>query len=181
MNRNDEKTIIFLYNLYALLFYPLAIFLIGFWSLESQSPNLGRIGAMPLAVLLIFVPEIILGLKWDLNYALGGRIFTILCSMTTGWILHKVFDWCYMSKTYAPITYHTQNIMLVSGIIWTAVIEFNQTLRKHILLFPQNKWLVPNSEDETEDRYWNRVWLVLFWTSVAFMLFRNIPNYLTIV
>ncbi len=171
MNRNNEKTIIFIYNLYTLFFYPLAIFLTGYWSWESQSPNsYGRIGVLPIAVLLIFGPEIIFGLKWDLNYALGGRIFTILCSMTTGWILHKLFYWYYMSKTYAPITYYTQNLMLVSGIIWTAIIEFNQTLRKHILLFPQNKWLVPNSLDEAEDRFWNRSWMVVFGTSLAFML-----------
>lgn len=38
--------------------------------------------------------------------------------------------------------------------IWTIVIEFNQTLREHILLFPRDQWLFPNFENKTENRYW---------------------------
>ena len=171
MNRNDGKNIIFLYNLYTLFFYPLSIFLAGFWSLESQSPNTyGRGGGMPIAVLLIFFPEVIFGLKWNLNQTSGGRSFTILCSMVAGWILYKLFYRSYMVRTYAPITYYTEIIMIISGIIWTIVIEFNQTLREHILLFPQDKWLVPNSEDETENSYWHWFWKALFWTMFTLSL-----------
>lgn len=170
MNRNNSKRIIFLYNLYTLFFYPLAIFMASFWSLESRSPNsYGRGGGMPIAVLLIFLPEVIFGLSWNLNGTLGGRIFTILSSMVTGWILYKLFHRSFMVRTYAPITYYTENIMLVTGIIWTAVIEFNQNLREHLLLYPQAKWLVPNAEDETENSYWHGVWQALFWTAVALM------------
>lgn len=170
MNRNDGKVIIFLYNLYTLFFYPLAIFMSSFWALESKSPKAyGRGGGMPIAVLLIFLPEVIFGLSWGLNSTFGGRIFTILSSLATGWILHKLFYRSFMIRAYAPITYYTENIMLVSGIIWTIVIEFNQALRDHLLLYPQEKWLVPNAEDEAENRYWHRFWQVLFWSAIALM------------
>lgn len=170
MNQNNSKGIIFLYNLYTLLFYPLAIFMASFWSLESASPaSYGRGGGTPIAVLLIFLPEVIFGLSWDLNNTLGGRIFTILSDMVTGWILYKLFHHSFMVKTYAPITYYIENIMLVFGIIWTIVIEFNQNLREHLLLYPKEKWLVPNAEDETENRYWHGLWQVFFWIAVVLM------------
>ena len=124
---------------------------------------------MPIAVLIVFLPEVIFGLSWGLNTTFGGRIFTILSSLAAGWMLHKLFHWYFMGETYAPITYYTENIMLVSGIIWTIVIEFNQALRDHLLLYPQDKWLVPNAEDDTENSYWHGLWLVLFWSAVAFM------------
>ena len=123
MGRNDGRVVIFLYNLYMLFFYPLAIFM----------------------------------------------AITILSSMITGWILHKLFYHYFMIRTYAPITYYVENIMLVFGIIWTIVIEFNQNLREHLLLYPKEKRLVPNAEDETENRYWHGIWKVLFWSAVALM------------
>lgn len=171
MNQNDGKTIIFIYNLYMLFFYPLSIFLASFWSLESKSPNsYGRGGGTPIAVLIIFLPEVIFGLKWNLNCTFGGKIFTILSSMVVGWILNRLFYRSFMVRTYAPITYYTENVMLVSGIIWTAIIEFNQNLRNHLLLYPQDEWLVPNAEDETENSYWHGYWHMLFWTAVAILL-----------
>lgn len=170
MNRNTGKVIIFLYNLYMLFFFPLAIFMASFWSLESKSPkSYGRGGGMPIAVLLIFLPEVIFGLSWGLNNTFGGRIFTILSSMVTGWILHKLFHYYFIVRAYAPITYYVENTMLVIGIIWTIVIEFNQALRDHLLLYPKDKWLVPNAEDDTEDSYWNWFWKLLFWSSVVLM------------
>lgn len=170
MGRNDGRVVIFLYNLYTLFFYPLAIFMASFWALEIKFSFPFRHGkGMPIAVLIVFLPEVILGLSWGLNNTFGGRIFTILSSIAAGWILHKLFHWYFMAETYAPITYYTENIMLVSGIIWTIVIEFNQALRDHLLLYPQDKWLVPNAEDDTENGYWHGLWLVLFWSAVAFM------------
>ena len=170
MSRNDGRVIIFLYNLYMLFFFPLAIFMTSFRSLESKSPkSYGRGAGMPIAVLLIFLPEVIFGLSWGLNKTFGGRIFTILSSMATGWILHKLFYRSFIEGAYAPITYYVENAMLVIGIAWTIVIEFNQPLRDHILLYPREKWLVPNAEDETEDGYWHGFWKVLFWSAVALM------------
>lgn len=172
MSRNDGRIVIFLYNLYMLFFCPFAIFMASFWTIEAKSsfPFSYRHGrGTPFAVVIIFLPEIILGLSWGLNKTFGGRIFTILCSMAAGWILHKLFHWYFMVKTNTPITYYIENAMLVSGIIWTIVIEFNQALRDHLLLYPQDKWLTPNAEDDTENSYWHGVWLVLFWSAVGFM------------
>ena len=168
MDKSDGKVIIFLYNLYMLFFYPMAIFMTHIWSLERTNFS-GRGSGMPIAVLLIFLPEILLSMGCNLNTTLGGRIFTILSSVVTGWILHKLFHHYFMIKTYAPITYYVENIMLVSGIIWTIVIEFNQNLREHLLLYPKEQRLVPNAEDETENWYWHMIWKVLFGTAVALM------------
>ncbi|MCM1112647.1 MAG: hypothetical protein NC399_05275 [Muribaculum sp.] len=156
MNRNAGKEIIFFYNLYILFFYPVSIFMIHGWSLERTNFS-GRGSGMPIVVLLIFLPEILLSMGCHLNTTLGGRIFTILSSMVTGWILNKLFHHYFMIKTFAPITYYAENIMLVSGIIWTIVIEFNQNLRNHLLLYPKEQRLVPNAEDETENRYWHGI------------------------
>lgn len=65
-------------------------------------------------------------------------------------IFNKLFHHYFMIRTFAPITYYAENIMLVSGIIWTIIMEFNQNLRDHLLLYPKEQRLVPNAEDETE-------------------------------
>lgn len=172
MSRNDGRVVIFLYNLYTLFFYPLSIFMSCFWALEINRAFPFRHGrGMPIAVLIIFVPEVIFGLKWGLNNTFGGRIFTILCSVAAGWILYKLFHRYFMVDTYAPITYYTENIMLVSGIIWTIIIEFNENLRDHILLYPQNQWLVPNAEDDTENSYWHGFFKVFFIASLVFLVY----------
>ena len=176
MNRNEGKGIIFLYNLYMLFFYPVTIFMIHVWYLERTN-FAGRGSGMPIAVLIIFLPEIIFSMSCNLNNTLGGRIFTILSSVAAGWLLNKLFHHYFMIRTYAPITYYVENIMLVFGIIWTIVIEFNQNLREHLLLYPKEQRLVPNAEDETENSYWHGIWKVFFWTAVALVflpIFRNV-------
>ena len=169
MGRNDGKVVIFLYNLYTLFLCPLLVFLAGLWSVEVNVHKHG--GSMVTAVLIVFIPEVILGLSWGLNKTFGSQIFTILCSMVAGWLVHKLLYHYFVVRAYAPITYYTTNIMMVLGIIWTIVIEFNQALRDHLLLFPREKWLVPNAEDETENSYWSGFWKVLFGSALAFMLF----------
>ncbi len=171
MNQNDGKTIIFIYNLYLLFFDPLAIFMASFWSLESKSPNsYGRGGGMPIAVFIIFLPEIVFGLKWNLNCTFGGKIFTILSSIVIGWILNRLFYSYFMVHTSAPITYYTENVLLASGVIWTAIIEFNQNLRNHLLLYPPNESLDPHSEDETENSYWRGFSYMLFCVVLVILL-----------
>ena len=169
MGRNDGRVVIFLYNLYMLFLCPLLVFLAGLWSVEANVHKHG--GSMVTAVLIVFIPEVIFGLSWGLNKTFGSQIFTILCSMVAGWLVHKLLYHYFVVRAYAPITYYTTNIMMVLGIIWTIVIEFNQALRDHLLLFPREKWLVPNSEDETENSYWSGFWKVLFWSALAFMIF----------
>lgn len=63
------------------------------------------------------------------------------------------------------------HILMVLGIIWTIVIEFNENLRDHILLFPQPQWLFPNGEDDTENRYWHGILVVLAVASFAFVVY----------
>ena len=173
MGRNSGKLIIFIYNLYTLFFYPLAIFMSNFWAWEIENAFPFRRGrGMPIAVLIIFLPEVIFGLEWGLNNTFGGRIFTILCSIADGWILYKLFHWYFMVETYAPIPYYTEIIMLVSGIIWTIIIEYSPTLRDHLLLYPRDKWLVPNAEDETENSYWDWLFKILFFSAVGLIFLR---------
>lgn len=169
MNRNGNK-VIFLYNLFTLLLCPLLICLAGFWPIEANIHS-GRGKAMTIAVYIIFFPEVIFGLKWGLNSTFGGRIFTILCSMADGLILHKLLHYYYVTSSNAPITYYITNILMVFGIIWTIVIEFNEDLRDHILLYPQVRWLFPNAEDDTENRYWQLLMKILVGLSAVFLFY----------
>ena len=173
MRKRDGSLTIFLYNLYMVIFIPSVIFLWCFWyletnGLESFTGHRGR--GIPTTALLILFPEILLGLEWDKNSTSGERIFTILCSLITGFAINRSFHWKFMVKTYAPITYRAGNILLILGIIWTIVIEFNQTLRDHILSFPQKQWVIPNSDDTTHNVYWHILWHLFLWSSVAFWL-----------
>ena len=169
MDNNKEKVVIFLWNLYVLFFYPLSIFLGSFWSIEIAGQFPFRRGrGMTIAVLIIFVPEVIFGLKWKLK----SRMFTIICSIVDGLILYKLFHHYFMVLTNAPITYCILNIMIVLSLVWIIIIEFNQSLKEHILQYPQNEWLVPHSESG-QDEYWNFVWKILFFVAVG-CLFMNI-------
>ena len=173
MSRNNGKVIIFLYNLYTLFFFPLAIFMSNFWAWEIKHSFPFRRGrGMPIAVLIIFIPEVILGLECGLNNTMGGRIFTILCSIADGWMLYKLFHWYLMVETHAPITYYTILIMIMSGIIWTVGIEYSPTLRDHLLLYPKEQWLVPNAEDEPENSYWHWFFKILLFSMIAITLLR---------
>lgn len=113
MGRNDGRVVIILYNLYMLFLCPLLVFLAGLWSVEANVHKHG--GSMVTAVLIVFTPEVVFGLKWDLNKTFGGRLFTILCSMVTGWIVHKLLYHYFVVRAYAPITYYTTDILLLLG------------------------------------------------------------------
>ncbi len=92
-----------------------------------------------------------------------------MSSVVVGWTLNRLFYRSFMVRTYAPITYYTENVMLVAGIIWTAIIEFNQNLRNHLLLYPPDELLAPHSEDEIENSYWYGYSHMLFWVAVVLM------------
>lgn len=170
MRRNDGKVAIFLFNLFMLLLFTLVICLVGVWILEGNIQS-KHIKALTFSVYIIFVPEVILGLKWGIHETFGNRIFIILCTLGDALILHRLFNHLYVTRSTAPITNIIIHILMVFGIIWTVVIEFNEDLRDHILLFPQPQWLIPNGEDETENRYWHGILAVLAVASLAFVVY----------
>lgn len=170
MGRNDGKVIIFLYNVFMLLLCTLMICLAGVWALEGNVPS-RHFRALTISVYIIFFPEVIFGLKWGLHDTFGNRIFIILCTLADGLILHRLFNYLYVTSSTAPITNIIMHILMVFGIIWTIVIEFNENLRDHILLFPQAQWLIPNGEDDTENRYWHGIWVVLMVLSFVFVVY----------
>ncbi|MBD5526005.1 MAG: hypothetical protein HDR04_16605 [Lachnospiraceae bacterium] len=170
MGKNDGKVVIFLYNLFMLLLCTLMICLIGVWALEGNVYS-RHIRALTISVYIIFFPEVIFGLKWGLNSTFGGRIFTILCTMADGLILHRLFNYLYVTRSTAPITNIIMHILMALGIIWTIVIEFNENLRDHILFFPQAQWLIPNGEDDTENRYWHGILVVLAVAAFVFVVY----------
>lgn len=90
MGKNDGKAVIFLYNLFMLLLCTLVICLVGVWGLEGNV-QIKHIKALTVSVYIIFVPEVILGLKWGLHDTFGNRIFIILCTFVDGLILHRLF------------------------------------------------------------------------------------------
>ncbi len=120
-----------------------------------------------MGVMLIFVPEMTLRLKWNLDKTFGSRIFTILCSMAVGIGIHKLLHYCYVVDKHSPKTYCAANVILAMGFIWTVVMEFHRTLCEYIREFPAQQWLIPNSEDETENRCWHGLWLLLSLTAAV--------------
>ena len=176
MEKKDGSFTIFLYNLYMLIYIPSVIYMWCFWYLETNgleyfTGHLSRHGrGTPILALLIIFPEMIIGQEWDMSSTSGGRIFTILCSMITGFALNRSFHRAFMVKTNAPITYGAGNILLLLGIIWTIVIEYNQTLRDHILSVPQKRCAMPNSDDAAKNICWHVFWHLFLWSAVAFWL-----------
>ncbi|MCH5256538.1 MAG: hypothetical protein J1D87_04555 [Lachnospiraceae bacterium] len=164
MDDSKGKVIIFLWNLYVLFYYPLAFFSTTLWAFETSEPSpFGRGSGMPIAVMGVFVPEFIFKLIWNLN----NRLFTIICSIVDGLILNRLFHLFFITWTDAPITYWILNIMIVLGLVWGIVIEFNQSLKEHILQYPENKWLYPHSEDEERDEIWQFLWKVLWFAALG--------------
>ena len=170
MYRNEGKVVILLFNLSLILLWIVAICLIGVWAWEGNVHRRYH-EALTISVFIIFLPEVILGLKWDLHDTFGNRIFIILCTFADALILHKLFNYLYVTTSTAPITNRIMHILMVFGIIWTIVIEFNENLRDHILLFPQAQWLIPNGEDNTENRYWHGVFIALLVAASMFVVY----------
>lgn len=68
MNDDNENVLIIAYNLFCTILIPAVIVLTGIWSLESESDfTHGRTGGLPMGALTVFVPEVILGLKWKMK------------------------------------------------------------------------------------------------------------------
>lgn len=76
MNDSNENVLITAYNLFCTILIPAVIILTGIWSLEAESDfTHGRTGGLPIGALIVFVPEVIFGLKWKMK-----KVFTIPCS-----------------------------------------------------------------------------------------------------
>ena len=101
MNDDNENVLIIAYNLFCTILIPAVIVLTGIWSLESESDfTHGRTGGLPMGALTVFVPEVILGLKWKMK-----RAFTIPCCIAWCIFLLKMEHYYYAVVTNAPITY----------------------------------------------------------------------------
>ena len=159
MKNEKDSTIIVLYNLHSLISMSLVMFLLGFWTLETNKNELtyGRSGTMPMAVLIVFLPEVVLSLKCNLRL----KAVNILCSVGVACVLYNLFHHYFMVRTNAPITFYLTIAIMAADLLWIVVMEFNQKLREHILMFPQTQWLVPCSTDPETQRLWKNLWLIL--------------------
>lgn len=159
MNEEKDSLIIVLYNLHLLISMALIMFLMGFWTLETHKSEYtyGRGSGLPIAVLIVYIPEVILGLKCNLRL----KSVNILCSLGVAYILYKLFYHNFMVKTNAPVTFYSTMAVMAADLFWIAVIEFSMKLREHILQFPQNQWLIPCSTDQETNRTWHILWGIL--------------------
>lgn len=165
MNNNDSL-LVKLYNLYTTILIPAVIILAGVWSLETGSNfTYSRAGGLPIGALTIFIPEVIFGLKWKMT-----RAFTITCSIILLILLCKAAHYFFMSKTDAPITYYSILFIILTGTVWSLIIEFFQDLREHILIFPQEQWLVPRSTDYYRNKIYGSIWITATLLGTAFTL-----------
>lgn len=159
MDDNKDSPIIVLYNLHSLVTMAAVMFLMGFWTLETHKSEYtyGRGSGLSFAVLIVYIPEVILGLKCNLRL----KSVNILCSLGVAYILYKLFYHNFMVKTNAPVTFYSTMAVMAADLFWIVVIEFSQKLREHILQFPQNQWLLPCSTDQETNHTWHILWGIL--------------------
>lgn len=74
------------------------------------------------------------------------------------------------SVTIAPITYYGTLGIALTGMIWSIVIELNSCLRKHILMFPEDQWLVPCSNNRKYNNVFRTIWIVAVIIAAVFSL-----------
>lgn len=143
MNDSNKNVLIIAYNLFCTILIPAVIILTGIWSLETESDFAhGRLGGLPIGTLIVFVPEIIFGLKWKIR-----KVFTILCCIVWSGFLFKMAHYFFVVVTNAPITYYGTVCIMLFALMWCIVMDLNLGLREHLWEFPQEQWLVPCSNN----------------------------------
>ena len=152
-----------LYNLYTVFMMPAVFFIGGIWILETKGG--GPAPILPLGALGIFIPVVIFGLKWELSPK-----FTIACSIVWFFPLWGAAHYFCTVATNTPITYGGVMFILLTGTLWSVIIELNEDLRKHLLMFPQDQWLSPCISDGLFFQYCRLIGLTLFYVSIVFFL-----------
>lgn len=113
MNDSNENVLIIAYNLFCTILIPAVIILTGIWSLEAESDfTHGRTGGLPIGALIVFVLEVIFGLKWKMK-----KVFTIPCSIVWCGFLFKMAQYFFAVVTNAPITYYGTVCIMLFGLI----------------------------------------------------------------
>lgn len=115
--------------------------------------------------LTVFVPEVILGLKWKMK-----RAFTIPCCIAWCIFLLKMAHYFFAVVTNAPITYYGTVCIVLSGLMWSIVMELKQELKEYLLGFPQEYWLVPCSNSSRYNKVFRFIWLVGVVLGTIFLL-----------
>lgn len=166
MNDGAESIVIILYNLFCTILIPTVVVLTGIWPIETESDfAYGRMGGLPIGALIVFVPEVVFGLKCRMN-----RIFTIVCSGVWFGFLAKMANYFFTVVTAAPITYYSTIGVMLLGLIWSVIIEWNPELKEHILDFPQDQWLVPCSKNSKYIGVFRFIWLMAVISGTIFTL-----------
>lgn len=153
MNENRETKLIYLYNIYTAFLCPAVFFLSVLWSMETDS-RLAK-SKLPLVILLVFVPEVVFGLEWKM-----GKRFSIVCSTIWVFLLFKVVQYYFLSKTSAPNTFLFTMLFILTGFLFSILMELNQNLREHIITYPKAQWLVPHSSNPAMNTICWTIWIV---------------------
>ena len=72
--------------------------------------------------------------------------------------------------TNAPITYYGTVCIVLSGLMWSIVMELKQELKEYLLGFPQEYWLVPCSNSSRYNKVFRFIWLVGVVLGTIFLL-----------
>lgn len=118
-----------------------------------------------MGALTVFVPEVILGLKWKMK-----RAFTIPCCIAWCIFPLKMAHYFFAVVTNAPITYYGTVCIVLSGLMWSIVMELKQELKEYLLGFPQEYWLVPCSNSSRYNKVFRFIWLVGVVLGTIFLL-----------
>ena len=136
-----SRNIILIWNIYLTILIPFVVLLSGIWHLESGVRN-GKAAGLPIAVILAFLPLVLFGLKWKMDF--------------------------FYDKTNSPIVYYSSVIVNITALLWSIIVKEYKPLEEHILKYRQDQWLVPCSENYKENKVLRSIWLVCFIGTVVF-------------
>ena len=140
---NRIRNIILIWNIYLTILIPFVVLLSGIWHLESGVRH-GKAAGLPIAVILAFLPLVLFGLKWKMEY------------------------YFFYDKTNSPIVYYSSVIVNITALLWSIIVKEYKPLEEHILKYRQDQWLVPCSENYKENKVLRSIWLVCFIGTVVF-------------
>lgn len=159
---NRIRNIILIWNIYLTILIPFVVLLSGIWHLESGVRH-GKAAGLPIAVILVFLPLVLFGLKWKMD-----STFTIIASCVWFIFMWKMAYYFFYDKTNSPIVYYSSVVVNITALMWSIIVKEYKPLEEHILKYRQDQWLVPCSENYKENKVLRSIWLVCFIGTVVF-------------
>ncbi|MGY3724199.1 hypothetical protein [Granulicatella balaenopterae] len=160
----SDSWLVHLWNFYAAVISPAVVWLMVLFKSEIQLEAGMRVSMLTFGALGIFIPLVIFHLKYEFHPAIS-----VVGTLSFLAIFVRLAVYFFIQRYQAPLTFWGVVVVLVSGAVWSIVIECNHTLTWHLQDFPQNEWLFPCSHNVYNQRFYKGMWLVLLVPGVIFL------------